>query len=164
MQLQENEKIKFVRGYEEFYSITTLGRVWSNRYSRWLKPWISSKGYEQVTLMVDGKVANPTVHKLVADAFIPNPQNKPQINHKNGNKKDSRVSNLEWVTSRENLQHACDMGLNSHYKLSLKDKLLICQIFDSVKITKTKLAEMFGLSTAGICYVINTYKPLTGNA
>lgn len=164
MQLEQNEKIKFIRSYEGLYSITSLGRVWSHRRKKWLKPALQTNGYEQVTLWIKGKEVSFTIHKLVAGAFITNPHNKPHINHKNGDKMDSRALNLEWVTPRENSQHACDMGLNSHYKLSGKDKLLICQIYGAVPITKTKLANMFDMSPAGIGYIIREYSPIVGNA
>ena len=72
-----------------------------------------NKQYEALGLYVNGKQKNYYVHRLVAEAFIPNPENKPQVNHKDGNPKNNHVSNLEWVTAKENIAHAYKKGLIS---------------------------------------------------
>ena len=68
-------------------------------------------------LYCDGVKVTVDTHKLVAEAFIPNPDNLPEINHKNGNHEDPDVSNLEWVTSEENREHSKDMGLRGSKKI-----------------------------------------------
>jgi len=124
---------------------------------------ILSKGYLKIGLNVDLKRKCFFVHRLVAEAFIPNPDNKPEINHKDGNKKNNNVSNLEWVTHSENLQHAVTTGLIDT-KLTSNDVVLIKKIWNikeettkevSSKITKTSLGEMFGVSDTQICKIIN---------
>lgn len=160
MQLEVKEVAKEIKGFEGFYSITSHGRVWSHRRKKWLKPCIAGKGYLFVTLSVHGDDIDKKVHRLVAEAFIPNPESKPQVNHKNGIKSDCHVSNLEWVTARENLQHACDHGLNKHFKLNNKDRDLIYKLFTILKVKKNKIAEMFNMSPNGITYVLNTYTPM----
>ena len=70
-----------------------------------------SKGYLVTDLYQDGKRSTARVHRLVAEEFVPNPDGKPEINHKDGNKRNNNASNLEWVTKKENSRHAWDNGL-----------------------------------------------------
>lgn len=78
----------------------------------------NSKKYWRVGIQIDGKQKHFSIHRLVATAFIPNPQHLPQVNHKDGNKNNNRVSNLEWCTQPYNQQHAVDTGLKSIQKMS----------------------------------------------
>lgn len=71
----------------------------------------SLKGYKRVTLMKEGKTIDALVHRLIAQTFLPNPENKPYINHIDGDKTNNSVSNLEWCTQKENVQHAIETGL-----------------------------------------------------
>lgn len=82
----------------------------------------TSKRYEQVDLYKDGKRTTKAVHILVAEAFIPNPDNKPEVNHKDGNKHNNRVDNLEWVTHKENCEHAWRTGLSKPSRSMLGKK------------------------------------------
>ena len=115
---------KDIEGYENRYKISNYGKVKSLYrkvkfpkgflYSvpeKILNPGISSQGYHFVNLTKYGKQKGVRVHRLVALSFIPNPQNKRCINHKNGIKADNRVENLEWATHSENNKHAYDIGL-----------------------------------------------------
>lgn len=109
-----------VSGYEDIYEVNTIGEIRNKKTGKTLKSGPDRKGYRLISLRGKTKL----VHRLVAEAFIPNPENKPQVNHINGNKADNRVENLEWVTSQENLRHAWETGLipfrgpqkNPHYR------------------------------------------------
>lgn len=108
---------KDVKGYEGLYQVSSLGRVKSVRryeYTRWYGGELKSirQGrYLRTSLCKNGKLKTHNIHRLVAEAFIPNPKNKPEVNHIDGNKENNNVNNLEWVTRKENAIHAYNMGL-----------------------------------------------------
>jgi hypothetical protein len=103
---------KPVPGYEGQYEVSSIGRILSRRTNRFLKPNVMVHGYVCVHLYSGGKQTRvvKTVHQLVAQAFIPNPQNYREVNHKNFLRRDNRVENLEWVTRKENVAHALAAG------------------------------------------------------
>lgn len=110
------EIFKPILGYEDTYKISNYGRVVSlskkvNYYQEKLKSFEISRGYPRVSLWKNGKGKHFFIHRLVAEAFIPNLENKPQINHINGIKTDYRIDNLEWCTSKENIIHSHITGL-----------------------------------------------------
>lgn len=106
---------KNIRESKNRYSISNLGRVRNNITGNIIKPVMFRKGYTKVNLKLgNGKEINRQVHRLVAIEFIPNPENKPEVNHKNGIHDDNRVENLEWVTGEENRRHAYETGLQVH--------------------------------------------------
>ena len=117
--------MKDIKGYEGLYAVTEDGQVWAypkskrNEKGMWLKQSVIKKkrvsGKEYKTLTVglykNNKRKQFLVHRLVAQVFIPNPENKPQINHKDGNPLNNKVLNLEWATQPENIRHAIETGL-----------------------------------------------------
>lgn len=96
---------KPVVGFEGYYLVSDSGQVWSLYRHRALKPTIDKYGYEKVGLFDGHKACHRTVHRLVAQAFIPNPNDLPTVNHINEDKTDNRVSNLEWASVADNDNH-----------------------------------------------------------
>lgn len=111
------EDWKDIKGYEGSYQVSNLGNVKSLIKNIILSKFDNGKGYKKVNLLKKQFY----IHRLVALNFIENPLNKPQVNHKDGNKQNNNVENLEWCTSKENINHANINGL-SDYTKSLKGK------------------------------------------
>ena len=111
--MSTNEEWRAIEGYEGLYEVSNLGRVRSldrtiddRRYKgRILKGCESLDGYLKIGLHKDGTIKTTKVHRLVALAFVPNPDSKETVNHINENKHDNRACNLEWLTIQENLAH-----------------------------------------------------------
>lgn len=120
--------MKDIEGYEGLYAITSCGKVWSYRRKKFLKPAKNKKGYLLVGLRKDNKSKLYQVHRLVAMAYLPNPNNLPQVNHIDENKEHNWINNLEW----------CDAKYNNNYGTRTKKtmKKVKCietsEIFESV--------------------------------
>lgn len=143
-----------IKSFPDYY-ITDTGNVYSRNYMhtgriKKMRPIKKTTGYLSVFLCKNNKTFNKLVHRLVAEAFIPNPENKRTINHKNGIKTDNRVDNLEWNSYSENVLHAYKTGLKTP-PLSMLGKLgkdnpkskIVLQIKNGEII-----AEFYGLSEA----------------
>lgn len=108
---------KDAKGYEGVYQVSDQGDIKRVRASRGtnvgkiLKPIANKKGYLKTRLTVNSKGKTILVHRIIAESFIPNPINLPQVNHINGVKSDNRVGNLEWCTNEDNIRHAFKNGL-----------------------------------------------------
>lgn len=99
------------------YGVTEDGRVKNLKRDKFLKPRFYKKtGYNYIILYGGKGPKSRTIHRLVAEAYIPNPLKKPWVNHKDGNKLNNHVSNLEWATKKENSQHAHQRGLINNAK------------------------------------------------
>ena len=151
------EQWKPIKGYEGTYSVSTLGRVRREQGFRWggccgiayvreriLKP-TNQRGYSIVGLSLCNKLKRKQVHRLVAEAFIPNPQNLPQVNHKDENPKNNTVENLEWCTSEYNANYGHRNEKVSKSRQSEKSKK---QWLEALEKTKKKVmcidtGEMF---------------------
>lgn len=124
-----------IQGYEGLYGITSCGRVWSYRSQKFLKPKMNN-GYLRVELQKDGTRKSYYVHRLVADAYIPNPDHKPQVNHKDEDKTHSYTNNLEWMTAKENINY----GTRTQRSSKARSKAVYCveldKTFDSMNEAK----------------------------
>ena len=115
MELIILEQWRNITGYEGLYQVSNYGRVkrkYNNGKTKILKPISTNNGYLRVSLSKNNVKNMCFVHRLVAQAFLDNPDNKLQVNHISGIKTDNRVENLEWCTAQENIQHAFNTGLN----------------------------------------------------
>lgn len=96
---------KDVLGFEGLYKASSHGRVWSIRTNKEMKGVPDSYGYLRLGLYKENKRKYNSIHRIVAESFIPNPENKPQVNHIDENIKNNTLKNLEWVTEKENSNH-----------------------------------------------------------
>lgn len=161
----ENEVWLPVAGYESAYLVSNLGRVKSLpkprcTFEKILKPCHSgTSGYLGVFLGDGTTIKRPNIHRLVAMAFHPNPENKEQVNHIDGNKHNNRADNLEWSTRSENQKHSITTGLRSAKgSKNSQVKLLECEVRHirallSQGEKRNVIAEMFSVSYSTVCNI-----------
>lgn len=104
---------KDVVGYEDYFMVSDLGRVYSKRSGKILKQHTNRKGYMQISTRIGGRKGMAVcfkVHRLVAEAFIKNPELKCHVNHIDSDRTNNRSDNLEWVTPKENFDHGLEFG------------------------------------------------------
>lgn len=138
---------KPIKGFEGIYEVSNHGRV-RNSNGKMRKPFQAHRGYLMIDLFHNYKRTHARVNRLVAEAFIPNPDNKPEVNHKNGDKTDNRVENLEWATKSENMIHAFRSGLQTKGKYQIR--MVICLEDGKVYATAGEAARAYGLSSNGV--------------
>jgi hypothetical protein len=150
MENSENEIWKDVIGYEGLYQVSNLGRIKSLNYRAKgiceIMKFSLLDGYPSLSLTKNGKYKTYRIHRLVANAFVYNLHNKPQVNHKNGNRADNNVDNLEWVTNQENCIHSFKV-LNRQTSLETRIKISNSRI---KKVINTKTNQIFN-STRDAC-------------
>lgn len=141
MEISMKKKIEGFDGY----LVDDLGNVYSQKRKKLiLRTPRDSNGYYRIGLWNKGRCKYIFVHRLVAEAFIPNPDNKPEVNHKNGNKTDNRVQNLEWSSRSENMKHAFRvLGKSPRRGVENPRSKIVLQIQDG-KI----IAEFYGVREA----------------
>ena len=147
------EHWKKIKGHED-YMVSDKGRVMSLKFGKQKirKQRVDRDGYCRVDLSKNSIVKTWRTHSLVAEAFIPNPEGRQEVNHIDGNKSNNRLDNLEWCTRSENILHNRDiLGNAPCQKLSLKQVNFIKQLLDSgMKVNQTKLASCFGIHCSTI--------------
>lgn len=98
--------MKDIVGYEGLYAITSCGKVWSYKNKRFLNPYKTKQGYYTVNLYKDKKYNTKRIHTLVAEAYIPNPDNLETVDHIDGDKDHNYIGNLQWMTREDNVRKA----------------------------------------------------------
>lgn len=147
------------KGYEEKYQVSNLGRVWSVKRQNYLTPHIHTKGYLQVTMMAkNGKRKQEFIHRLVALAFIDNPNNLPQVNHKDENKTNNTVENLEWMTCKDNINY----GSHNERVSNSNKQPVRCIELDKVFESKTQASNETNISIASISRVCSGKQKTAG--
>ena len=111
------EIFKDIKNYEGLYQVSNLGRVYSIRNNKILKPKLNRCGYLSVNLKYKGSHVTKSIHRLVAEAFIPNPNDFPQVNHKDEDKTNNCVDNLEWCSAKYNINYGtCRERTAQHFR------------------------------------------------
>lgn len=104
------------------YAITTSGKIWSVRYERYVKPYDNSNGYIQVYLRHDSKRVRKSIHRLVADHFLSNPEGKDEVDHIDRVRSNNHVKNLRWASREENLLNRMFLRISKGKKALTKKK------------------------------------------
>lgn len=163
MENQQPRIYKKVKGFEN-YLVSNFGEIINLKSGRKLKACNFGNGYKGVNLYKNKKYFSKSIHRLVGIAFIDNPENKPQINHKDGNKHNNNINNLEWNTSSENLSHRYTTGLysqkgfnNSNSKMTEKD-LNTISVLILEGCSNREIGRRLNYSSSTINYNVKKYK------
>lgn len=150
------ENWKTIKGYRGLYKISNFGRVLCIKTNQIKCSGLNRQSYHQMTLFKDGANKTFRLHRLVAQAFVPNPLNKPFVNHIDGDKNNNRFCNLEWVTSAENNRHAIEHGLNdcNQRQVAYYENGKLVYLFDSL----AQAGKFFGVGRNTIHARINSCK------
>ena len=159
----EGEIWKDIEGYEGIYLVSNKGRVKrimhrKNPTNTIINTSLNATGYHKIALTLNGKGFCKILSRLVAQAFIPNPENKPQVNHLKG-KDDNRAESLEWSTSKENINHAWETGLSTakkgdkHNMAKLTEKEVL-EIRAIKGMTKKDIGKLYNIGEAAVGKII----------
>jgi hypothetical protein len=145
----------------ELFDITKEGKVIRLKDGKEMKGCIDSCGYKKFSPRINGKKLQLKIHRLVATKFIPNPNNLPQVNHKNGIKTDNRVENLEWCTAKQNINHAHKnkLATNDHLKKKVKQIDVKTNKVINIYNSYREASIATGISEQNISQICRKYKP-----
>lgn len=154
---------KDIKGYEGSYQISNLGRAKSfkSKTEKIMRFSKAGRNYDTICLMQNGKVNRQYIHRLVAIHFLENPTNLREVNHKDGNKQNNNVNNLEWVSLIDNLKHAREvLGFvyrgEKHYATKLKDSDIVDIIkkYRTGNYTYKQLSSIYNIGDRGIQKIV----------
>ena len=138
--------MKDVVGYEGLYQVTSCGKIWSHQSEKFLKPLKRKDSYLQVGLHKDGEKKTYLVHRLVQEAYLPNPNNLPCVNHKDENRENNALPNLEWCTHEYNINYG---SRNKRIAKSLS-KPVFCEELNITFESANAAARELGLNSGNI--------------
>ena len=140
------EVFKDIEGYESLYRVSNLGNVIGLKRDNLLKVDVVTRkavSYARVTLCKDGITSRFYIHRLVAQTFLPNPDNKPFVNHIDNNGLNNASSNLEWCTASENMQHSAKQGRQQLTQANITQAAVVAGYARYISLWKRKLGERF---------------------
>lgn len=152
------------------YRIDKDGNIF-NRHGKSISVHLSNSGYKYVCLKITGKSVGRFIHRALAIAFIPNPEGKEFVNHKDGNKLNNKLSNLEWCTRSENVQHAYNTGLKKYKPLHNKGKFgfehnrsksVVCENDGNIFGSMSEAERFYNLGGGSVSWSIKHKKPIYG--
>ena len=150
--------MKDIRNYENMYAVTEDGRVWSYKSNKFLKQTLLNRGYLQVELYNNGVGKKFLIHRLVAEAYLPNPDNLPQVNHKDENKQNNSVEKLEWCTEKENDNYG-----NRNKNIARANATAVrCVELDRIFESISEAARELNLCKSNICRCLKKQSRTTG--
>lgn len=142
-----------IKGYEGLYAVTSCGKVWSYRRKIFLKPGHDGNGYQVVNLSVGGVVKSHSVHRLVAEAYLPNPEGKPQVDHLDEVKDHNNIQNLRWATPGENSRRS-NTGRKRTWSSIIRP--IYCVELDKCFKSQSEARRALGIkSSAPLNYALN---------
>lgn len=149
----QEEIWKDVVGYEQYYQISSHGKLRSVRRGRIMSAPPNSSGYHHTSLNAKGSTKGIYIHLIVAGHFVDNPFSKPEINHKDGDKSNNKCNNLEWVTKCENMRHSYHVLRRGHIKLTPQDVMAIRESYASGNGVGI-ISDVTGVSRANIQAIV----------
>lgn len=162
-----------IPGYDPDYQVSNTGLTRSFKSGwewRLIRPFVDDRGYTGISLFKDGSKVRAAVHRLAAIAFIPNPENKPFVNHLDSDPKNNRLENLEWVTAKENMQHASLAGRLSSGERHWNSRLTDIQIMEikehllQRKLTLAEIGKLYRVSSSSISNIFRGSRNSTKSA
>lgn len=142
--------MKDVVGYEGLYAVTSCGKVWSYKSQKFLKPKEDKDGYLIIVLYKNKIRKDAKIHRLVSQAYIPNPEGKPQVNHRDEDKSNNCVNNLEWATAKENTNYGTRNKRAGEANRNSRGVPVYCVELDKVFLSARGAARELGLQQSNI--------------